>query len=217
MCKLHVDSVEMTYEGKKILQDIFISCEKGEIVGLLGRNGSGKSTLLKVIFGAVKADFSFVSINDKVVKSVIKRRKYISYLYQDHFLPSHLVVEKMVDMLCDDKYVEIVKRHQFVAPNLSKKARELSGGELRLIEIFLILYSSAEIILLDEPFNGVAPLYKEEIKSTIRNLSIEKGIIVTDHDYNNILDVATKTVLIHEGHYKNISNREELSFWGYLP
>jgi ABC-type lipopolysaccharide export system ATPase subunit len=71
--------------------------------------------------------------------------------------------------------------------------------------------------LIDEPFNGIAPIYKEVIKEMIREQSKNKGFIITDHDYRNILDLSTRIVLIHDGGTKEIKNKEELEFWGYIP
>ena len=62
MCKLQVDSVDLSFDDRKILQDIYLDCKKGEVVGLLGRNGSGKSSLLKIIFGTLIATHKYVSI-----------------------------------------------------------------------------------------------------------------------------------------------------------
>ncbi len=217
MCKLQIDSIEKSFEGKKLLQDVVLSCQKGEIVGLLGRNGSGKSTLLKIIFGSVKGDFSYVSIDNKVLNVILNRRKHINYLFQDHFLPSHIKVRKLIEVFCDKKYITQVCKHEFITPLLEYKSINLSGGERRLLEVLLMLHGKTEFILLDEPFNGIAPLYKDEVMRIMKSLSNEKGIIVTDHDYHNILRVSTHVVLLHEGHYKNINSKEELTFWGYLP
>jgi len=63
----------------------------------------------------------------------------------------------------------------------------------------LLVYSNVEFVLIDEPFNGVAPIYKDYIKDILIEQSKHKGIIITDYDYRNVLDIATKTILIHDG------------------
>jgi len=100
---------------------------------------------------------------------------------------------------------------------LCKKSDQLSGGEKRLLEILLITYSNAKYILIDEPFNGIAPIYKEEIKMRIKEQSINKGFIITDHDYWNILDLSTRIILMHDGGTKEIKNKKDLEYWGYIP
>jgi ABC-type lipopolysaccharide export system ATPase subunit len=71
--------------------------------------------------------------------------------------------------------------------------------------------------LLDEPFKGIAPVFREDIKNLIRQKSNEKGFIVTDHDYSNILDISTNTFLLFDGGLKPIQSKEDLRQWGYLP
>lgn len=78
MSELHIDSITKSYNNKVILSDIFISCQKGEIKGLIGRNGSGKSTLLKIVFGTEKADFKFVRIGNKIIRNISDGRNLIN-------------------------------------------------------------------------------------------------------------------------------------------
>jgi ABC-type multidrug transport system ATPase subunit len=214
---LHVDSVIKTFGNKQVLTDIFISCVEGEIIGLLGRNGSGKSTLLKIIFGSLIADRKFVKIGDKQIFRLFDNRKLIKYLPQDNFLPGQDTVKRAASLFCDQKNYNFVSEHSLIKPLLNKTCNLLSGGERRLVEIFLILHSNAKFILIDEPFNGVAPVYKEEIKNLIREQAKKKGFIVTDHDYRNILDVATRIILLYDGGTKEIKYKEDLTYWGYTP
>ena len=83
---LEIDSVTFSYGNRSILSGCYLSCQPGEIVGLLGRNGSGKSTLLKIIFGSLKADVIHLRINHIRVKSGFSKRN-IAYLPQESFLP----------------------------------------------------------------------------------------------------------------------------------
>jgi ABC-type multidrug transport system ATPase subunit len=217
MNDLHVDSVIKKFGTKQVLTDIYISCNRGEIVGLLGKNGSGKSTLLKIIFGSQKADTKFVKIGNKLIKGIFDNRNLVNYLPQDSFLPNHLKLKTIINLFCDAKNAVIISENKFIKPFLKRKSEELSGGEKRIFEIFLIIYSNAEYILIDEPFNGVAPVFKEEIKRLIQEQSKYKGFIVTDHDYRNILDIATKIILIYDGGTKVIEDINELRNWGYVP
>ncbi len=111
----------------------------------------------------------------------------------------------------------MLKGHEHVNPFLNRKSGSLSGGERRLIEILLILQTPANYILIDEPFNGVEPIHKNHIKSLIQSHAQDKGFIITDHDYENILDIATKTILLHEGSTKKITSKKDLMYFGYIP
>ena len=216
MNRLHVDSVLKSYGNQQILSDIFISCNTKEIVGLLGRNGAGKSTLLKIIFGSIRAEYKFIKVGEKYINGIFDSHHNIKYLPQNNFIPNHVKIITIIKMFCDKENSLLIMNNHLIKPHLNKKSKQLSGGERRILEIFLIIFSNAKYILLDEPFNGVAPIHKEEIKKIIIAQSKNKGFIITDHDYRNILDIATKIVLIHDGRTKEIKNNDELIRYGYI-
>ena len=214
---MYVDSVIKSFGTKQVLTDVCLSCSQGEILGLLGRNGTGKSTLLKIIFGSLIADQKFVKIDDKINNGLFKNRSLVNYLPQDHFLPNHIKINTIISLFCDSENASLIKDNDLIKPMLCKKSNQLSGGEKRLLEILLIVHSNAKYILIDEPFNGIAPIYKEKIKNLIKEQSKNKGFIITDHDYRNILDIATRIILVHDGGTKEIKNQNELEYWGYIP
>ena len=216
MNNLHVDSVIKSFGTRQVLTDIYLSCTKGEIIGLLGRNGSGKSTLLKIIFGSLSADAKFIRIDNQLINGLYDNRKLVNYLPQHSCMPNHLKVGTIISLFCDKRNAALVIANEHIKPFLNKRSKQLSGGEKRLVEIFMLIHSDAKYILIDEPFNGIDPLLKEEIKSLIRTHSATKGFIVTDHDYRNILDIATRIILMHDGSTKPISKKEDLYNWGYV-
>ncbi|MDR2038088.1 MAG: ATP-binding cassette domain-containing protein [Bacteroidales bacterium] len=213
---LHVDSILKSYGSRQILTDVFLTCNKGEIIGLLGRNGSGKSTLLKIIFGSLSAQNNYVRVGDRTLNTLSERKYLIRYLPQNSFLPGHIRLKKAISLFCDTHNAEKVRNHHLIYHLMEQKCKDLSGGEKRVAEILMVIYSEAGYIMIDEPFNGVAPVYKEEIKKLIREESEKKGFIITDHDYRNILDISTKILLIHDGGIKTIKEKEELRRWNYL-
>lgn len=212
---LKVDSVELAYDGKKILQSIFIDCKQGEIVGLLGRNGCGKSSLLKIIFGTLKPDHKYISINDEYI-TVGYQNNRIAYLPQHNYLPGGIAIEKLARQIVDadywDEFTQLPVYHQYHKQAINS----LSGGELRQLEIMIILHSKADFILLDEPFTHVSPIQAERLKSVIRNCATRKGIIITDHQYRNILEVSDRVVLLTNGCTKHIQHTDELITYGYI-
>jgi ABC-type multidrug transport system ATPase subunit len=210
MHELHVDSVCKWFGKNQVLCDIFVSCKPGDVIGLFGRNGCGKSTLLKIIFGSVKAENRFVRLNGRIVQNLNEAKNEIVFLPQNSFLPSHLTIKKAVDLFCERSHVGTLQNDVHVKRFLHRKSHELSGGERRMIEILLILNSRAEYVLIDEPFNGVEPNYKEEIKRSIQEHSQYKGFIITDHDYRNITAIATKILLLKDGSIKEVKTLGEL-------
>lgn len=214
---LEIDSVIKSFSGQQILTDIYLQCKTGDIVGILGRNGTGKSTLLKILFGVLPADNKFIRINGKVLDNPYLTKDELCYLPQHDFLPKHLTVKKVAQLylpanqvasFLDDSILYIVKNN---------KIGNLSGGELRYLEIKLLLHSPCKFLLLDEPFNGVSPIMIDVVKELIAQKSNEKGIILTDHDYRNVLDIANRYYVLFDGGMKAIKDKSELVKWGYLP
>ena len=217
MSGLHVDSVRKQIGNRQILNDVFLSCEPGQIIGLLGRNGSGKSSLLKIIFGSLSADNKFISINHKKVDSLYESRKLIHYLPQDNYLPNHIKIKSIIQCFCSKISAAILVEDDLIKPFLGRKIKQLSGGERRIVEILLMVYSDAEFLLFDEPFNGVSPLCIDVLKEIIIKHSSNKGIIITDHDYRNVLAISSSVVLLTNGNTKVIKDPAELIEYGYLP
>ncbi|RBQ02950.1 ATP-binding cassette domain-containing protein [Pedobacter miscanthi] len=215
MQRLFIDSVSKSFANRKVLSSVFLNCEIGEVVGLLGRNGSGKSTLLKIIFGSVKADFKYLNIDNKIYdKGYLS--KNLCYLPQDNFIPNRVTVAVAIEAFCKihkEKLLQI----PFVSDNLGKRFRDFSGGECRFLEALIIIYSDADFILLDEPFSQLAPLLIEELKRHVNDLKLFKGFIITDHYYKTILDVSDRIVLLHNGCNYEINNNNDLVLHGYLP
>ena len=214
MAQLHVDSISKWFGTNQLLLDIFISCKPGDLIGLLGRNGCGKSTLLKIIFGSLKAETKFVSINGNMLQTLGDSKNRIAYLPQNNFLPSHLTIKKIANLFGSP---ESLLDNQHVKPFLNRKSAELSGGERRIIETLLVVNSKANYVLIDEPFNGVEPLFKDEIKDAIQERLTDKGFIVTDHDYRNIMAMSTKMLLLQNGGIREIKTLDELVRNNYLP
>lgn len=217
MDHLFVDSVIKSFGPVTVLTDIFLSCKAGEVVGLIGRNGSGKSTLMKIIFGSLNAQQKFVRINGVHISSMKQSIKSIKYLPQGHYLPENMRIEKVINIYEKIIDLEKFKSNPLVSPLIQTNPKRLSAGERRIVEILILLHAKSQYILLDEPFNGVAPIYKEEIKAVIRDVSKTKGIIVTDHDHRNVIDISDRLILLYNGSLKRIEDKDELAYYGYFP
>lgn len=214
--KLHIDSIEKYFGDKKLLKDIFISCETNEIVGILGRNGCGKSTLLEIIFGTISAEHKFIRVGNQVIKKASDNKNLIHYLAQSHFLPNHLKIKSIIELFCNKENAEILKTNKLIEQFINEKPRNLSGGEKRLVEILVMLFSDCKFLLLDEPFHSLSPKIIEEIKLIIKQQSNNKGIIITDHQYENVLEISDQIILLKDGSTKRIDNVEDLKQYGYL-
>jgi len=214
---LEIDSVIKSYDDRPVLTDIYLKCETGDIIGMFGRNGSGKSTLLKILFGILTAERKFIRIDGKVFDCPYKTKNELCFLPQHDFLPKYMKAAKAVELYLGKDAVETFFADNILKKLNNNKVSELSGGELRYLEIKLLLKTESKFILLDEPFNGVSPLLVEYIRGLIVESSKTKGIILTDHDYKNVLDVANRYCLIYDGGIKTVTSKEGLIRWGYVP
>jgi ABC-type multidrug transport system ATPase subunit len=214
---LQADSIQKAYKNRRLLSDVFLRCQTGEIVGVFGPNGSGKSTLFKIMFGIVSAESRFVKVGQRVLRSAAQTRKYINYLPEHGFLPGQLKVRTAFDCYVGASLPEglnddIVLRHL-----LPKKVSHLSFGERRLVEVLLVLYSRAPFALLDEPFKGLGPLVRDQITGHIQMVKPTKGLIIADHDVERICEISDTLMLLKTGFLKTLESRRELKDLGYLP
>ncbi|HLP75267.1 MAG TPA: ATP-binding cassette domain-containing protein [Bacteroidales bacterium] len=214
---LEADSIRKSFGDKQVLTDIFIRCCTGDIIGLLGLNGSGKSTLLKILFGTLSTDYKHIAINGEHLDQPYKKKGAAGFLNQDNFLPKSFTVRRILRMFdCRVQDPEFYN-DEVLSKVYDTRVGNLSGGESRYLEVKLILNLNKKFVLLDEPFNGISPIHIDLIKEMIRKHAGNKGIILTDHDYRNVLDVANKYMILYDGGIKILKSKEDFIYWGYLP
>lgn len=198
MSRLHIYSITKSFGDKEILKDIYLGLETGKIAGLLGRNGSGKSTLFQIIFGNLKGETQYIKFNETVLQKQSDRKNRISYLPQHSFLPKNVKIKNLIKLFCDKESAEKLFDLSLIQSFINETPKSLSGGELRLVEILLIINSKAEFILLDEPFHSLSPKIIAEIKAIIREKT-EKGFLISDHQYQHVLEISHENFLLSEG------------------
>ncbi len=212
---LKADSIQLTFGDRKILQSVWLQCSKGEIVGLLGRNGSGKSSLLKIIFGSLQPSYKYIGIDDKYLQNGYANGS-IAYLPQHNYLPHHIRISTLASTLIDEAFWDEFAQLPIFQKHQHKTVAQLSGGELRMLETLMIVYNKADFILLDEPFTHISPVQTEYFKPIIKDCAKRKGIIITDHQYYNVLDVADRLILLENGCTRPINNEADLVTYQYL-
>ncbi|MGN8069596.1 ATP-binding cassette domain-containing protein [Mucilaginibacter sp. SG564] len=212
---LKVDSIQLEFDGRKILQDIYLDCKQGEIVGLLGRNGCGKSSLLRIIFGILTPGFKHVSINGQYIAKGYHQTR-IAYLPQHNYLPHGIPITKLAKNFIDPIFWDEFSSLDIYKGHFNKTVGQLSGGELRQLETLMIIYNKADFILLDEPFTHISPIQAELFKPIIKRCARHKGFIITDHQYRNIIDISDRIILISEGSTKHVKSKDDLITWGYV-
>lgn len=210
-----IDNVELYFAEKQILNGVYLKAETGKITGILGANGSGKSSLLNIFFGSLEPRHKLIRIDKKPYLKPLFKYGMVTYLPQQNFIPPKMKLET-----CFQLFKVALKEFLQDFPEFKTyrraRIRELSGGQQRVIEIYICLNSRAKLILLDEPFSHLSPLYIEKIKNLIQELKKEKAIILTDHMYRHILDTSDELYLLKNGSTKLIRKISELEEYNYL-
>ena len=212
---LEFDSLTLSFDGLKILSSIYMQCQQGEVVGLLGRNGSGKSSLMKVVFGTLDAEYKSVRVNGVSIHGNYDQKRIIAFLPQEKLIPSYVSLRSAFRLFEID-IDEIISVAPAIKEFFNFKSQELSGGSLRLIEALLILYSPAPFCILDEPFTGLMPVHIETLKNIISKSKDRKGIIISDHMHRHVTELSDRLYLLTNGKTYEVKERECLVELGYL-
>jgi len=214
MQTLEVDSVILEFNNKRVLQDVYVKCQTNSITGILGRNGAGKSCLMNIIYGKLTPLNGTVSINNQVLLDHSRKSKEIMYLPQFDFIPKHLSLKRIFKDF-NLEFLKFANDFPEFEKHYNTEIGILSGGEKRIIEIYIILISNTRFCLLDEPFSHVMPLHVDSIKNLIKRESESKGIMITDHLYEHILDICDNIYLIKDGKTHLINRIEEIELLKY--
>lgn len=212
---LEIDNIELSYDAKYILNGIYIKGELGKVTGILGRNGCGKSSLLKITFGHISAQNKLIRIDKKPILKPLYTTGNVKYLPQTELLPKSMSIPRAFKAFQVD-WNKFVKDFSGLEKYKNNKVKELSGGERRVVETYLMLMAPGDIVLLDEPFSNIAPVYVETIIRLIKEQKHHKIILLTDHMYRHIVSIADELYLIHNTSSNLIQKKEDLIRFGYL-
>jgi lipopolysaccharide export system ATP-binding protein len=212
MRKLHTTELSKTYRGRRVVDDLSIYIEQGEVVGLLGPNGAGKTTSFYMIVGLISPDSGRVFLDDEDMTSLPmyqRARKGISYLPQEPSVFRKLTVEENLVAILETLPLSAGERRartvQLIEQLGLEKVRHnkgytLSGGERRRVEIARSLAIQPNFLLLDEPFSGIDPIQVLEIQRIVFDLKRNGiGILVTDHNVRETLAVTDRAYIINNG------------------
>jgi lipopolysaccharide export system ATP-binding protein len=224
MDTLQASHLAKTYKGRQVVRDVSLNISQGEIVGLLGPNGAGKTTCFYMMVGLVAADTGQVTISDTNLTAMpIHQRAAngLAYLPQDSSIFRTLSVEENIlailetrtDLSSTDKQRKLESLlTEFQITHIRRnKGMSLSGGERRRTEIARSLATEPKFILLDEPFAGVDPISVAAIKQIITHLKSRNiGILLTDHNVRETLDICEKAYIVSEGQIIAEGNTEAI-------
>ncbi len=211
---LEADGIQLEFGINKALSDVYLKCETGKITGLLGRNGQGKTCLMNIILGTLKASANSIRFDNKMIINAGKRPDLLLFLPQFNFIPRSLSVKQVLD-----DFLLNINELKNVFPEFNSrcdlKVNQLSGGQWRTLEIYIITKSPSLFAMLDEPFTHLNPIQIEKVKQLLMEEKVNKGFLITDHMYNHLLDVSNTVYLLKNGKthlIKGIADLDQLEY-----
>jgi lipopolysaccharide export system ATP-binding protein len=224
MTQLRAEHLAKSYKARKVVTDLSLSVNSGEVVGLLGPNGAGKTTAFYMIVGLVVADAGQIFIDDADLTGMpIHRRAQlgIGYLPQEASVFRRLSVADNILAILEtrpelDRSAQQARLEEILAELRIGHVRDslgqaLSGGERRRVEIARALAAEPRFLLLDEPFAGVDPLSVADIQRIVRELADKGiGVLITDHNVRETLGVCSRSYIIGNGTVIAAGSAEEI-------
>lgn len=211
---LEADGIQLSFSERKILSDVYIKCETGKITGLLGRNGQGKSCLMQIIYGSLAVSLKSIRFDGQYVSKPYKRSDLLTYMPQFNFIPSKLTVERVFQDF-ELEFSDFEKLFAAVSAGISTPIEKLSGGQRRLIELYIIIKAKSQFAMLDEPFSHISPVQIDQVKELIMDETANKGFLITDHMFRHVADISNSIYLLANGKVHLTTSMDDLEYLGY--
>ncbi|MCH9051459.1 MAG: ATP-binding cassette domain-containing protein [Proteobacteria bacterium] len=208
---LQLDTINTFYGKSHILTDVSLEVFKGEVVALLGRNGAGKSSTIKSIMGMAPIASGRIVFNGTDISSLAPEkiaRMGIGLVPQGRRLFANLTVEENLNIGALRRtggegvrwdIARIFEQFPRIQERYHAKADTLSGGEQQMVAIARALAGNVQLILMDEPFEGLSPTMVEELFENINRLRSEVSIIIIEHQLDLVLALADRTYILDRG------------------
>jgi lipopolysaccharide export system ATP-binding protein len=222
--ELRAFSLCKSYGGRKVVNEVSLALERGEVVGLLGPNGAGKTTTFYIIVGLIAPESGNVQLGGEEITSLPmyqRARSGISYLPQEPSVFRKLTVQENLRSIAETLDLTSEKRETLIFGLLEEfgiehlrdqKAYSLSGGERRRLEIARALVLTPRFILLDEPFAGIDPLAVLDIQRIVGRLKTRGiGVLITDHNVRETLNITDRAYIISDGKILREGSPEQLT------
>jgi len=213
-----------SFRRRRVVNQITVEVQRGEVVGLLGPNGAGKTTTFYMIAGVIRADEGEIFLSGKNVTGlpIHKRaRQGLGYLPQERSVFRRLTAEQNLMSVLEYTDVPIHERQERVDQGLEElhltqirnsMGFQLSGGEARRVEIARALVMQPDFVLLDEPFAGVDPIAVLDIQEVIKQIKAKNiGVLITDHNVRETLGITDRAYIVNQGEVLVQGGPEELA------
>jgi lipopolysaccharide export system ATP-binding protein len=212
MAELRAENLVKSFRKRRVVNQLSLEVQPGEVVGLLGPNGAGKTTTFHMITGFIKPEAGRIYLGEKDITRLpmYKRARFgVGYLSQEPSVFRRLTVEQNILAILETlngnkktrkQRLEELLNELGIAPLAKNKAYTLSGGERRRVEITRALATEPKFMLLDEPFAGIDPIAVEDIQKIVARLKAKGlGILITDHNVRETLSITDRAYIICDG------------------
>lgn len=200
-----IDKLSKSYGSQKALDAVSFSIRNGEVVGLLGPNGAGKSTLMKSVTGAIIPDGGDIKVDEfSVLNHPIETKKRIGFLpennplYYDMYVREYLTFAANLRNGKKDRIEEVIQKVG-LTPESHKKIGQLSKGYKQRVGLAQAILSNPDILILDEPTNGLDPNQILEIREVIREIGKSKTVILSTHIMQEVEALCSRVILLNKG------------------
>jgi lipopolysaccharide export system ATP-binding protein len=222
---LEAEGLTKIYRGRKVVNDVALRLQQGEIVGLLGPNGAGKTTTFYMIVGLIEPLSGRILLDGEDITKLPmyeRARRGIGYLSQEPSIFRKLSVEDNILAILETLPLTAAERSERLEKLLDElsikrlrksKAYALSGGERRRLEITRALVTDPKFMMLDEPFAGVDPIAVHDIQTIVAGLRHRGiGVLISDHNVEQTLDIVDRAYIMYDGQVKASGTVRELVF-----
>jgi len=210
---VEINSLIKTFSSKSVICNLNLTLKPGKTIGLLGPNGSGKTTLMKIAAGLLKATYGEILIDGQ--RPGVYTKSIVSYLPDINHLYDWMTVKDAVNFYkrfyTDFDVQKSKELIQYFEINERDKVARLSKGAVQKVLIMLVLSRKAKLYILDEPFNGVDPVGKEQIiQSILKNYNENSSVIISTHQMNEVETILDQVIFIEKGKIVISGDAEEL-------
>jgi len=200
--------ISKRYNQQFVVNDLNIKIKKGEIVGLLGPNGAGKTTTLRIIAGVLPPTKGSVKIDDCDLESDSSLKGRIGFLPENNPLYDEMTVEEYLSFWADMKQIsksekpesiDFVVDHCGISEVYYRPIGELSKGYRQRVGFSQAILTKPDILILDEPTEGLDPNQRQDIATLIRQLGKERTVIISSHVLGELSKIASRMIIVHKG------------------
>ncbi len=218
---VEIKNITKKYNQNTAVNNLSLNIDKGQIVGLLGPNGAGKSTTMKIITGLIIPDEGDVLINGKSIRDFpAYGKKRIGFMPESNPLYKEMLVKEAIEYslslnnVSKDKYkerIDYVVKATGLEKVFYKPISELSKGYKQRVGLAQVLVSDPEILILDEPTEGLDPNQRGEIRNLIMELGKNKTVIISTHVLQEVELMCNRIVIINKGEVVKDGSKEDFA------